>query len=147
MSSSSATGYYGVMNNVTNSPLNWSSILNTHSSAGTHQLLYSKDGLYTRSKTGSPSTWSGWTEFLRARPTSELDGASADLNNLAGVSGFYYINANVTNAPTSYCMLLSVARTASGASATFQIAWKGANLYTRAYTGNPLAWTTWKSYS
>ena len=69
-------------------------------------------------------------------------GSSYDLNDLRGpgATGFYEIGQNLPNSPASWCWFMVI-----GGTGTIQIAFAPNKIYIRAYTGNPLAWTAWKS--
>ena len=69
-------------------------------------------------------------------------GSSYDLNDLrgSGATGFYEIGQNLPNSPASWCWMMVI-----GGIGTIQIAFAPTKIYIRAYTGNPLAWTAWKS--
>ena len=69
-------------------------------------------------------------------------GSSYDLNDLRGpgATGFYEIGQNLPNSPASWCWFMVI-----GGTGTIQIAFAPNKIYIRAYTGNPLAWTVWKS--
>lgn len=73
-------------------------------------------------------------------------GQGDDLNSMVGLeySGIYSIGENVTNAPSTWVMLINVAMSANS---TRQICIKNTNssgtIYTRAYMGTPRAWTRW----
>lgn len=64
-----------------------------------------------------------------------------DMNNYAGLNktGFYEIQSGVANAPTTWVWCIII-----GGTGTLQLVFSASRIYVRAYTGNPLAWTTWK---
>ena len=64
-----------------------------------------------------------------------------DLNNIRGTenAGAYYITTGVTNAPVAWTWLLVL-----GGVGTIQILFGESFIRIRAYTGNPIAWTSWK---
>ena len=66
-----------------------------------------------------------------------------DLDTLYGngSTGFYYVAANVVNAPFNYCGLIVIG---TGASGGFQIMWQyyGAVAF-RNHIGNPAVWSDW----
>lgn len=70
-------------------------------------------------------------------------GSGDDLDTLYGNdnSGFYYITNNVANAPTTYASLIVIA----GGTPSYQLVWNATGIMYRAYVGNPLAWTEWRS--
>lgn len=63
-----------------------------------------------------------------------------DLYNEAD-SGWYSLGANVQNAPESWCRMLVI-----GGGGCSQIIFTSTNIYTRMYTGSPLAWTAWRKF-
>lgn len=78
---------------------------------------------------------------------AELNGVSQTAVNLSNVdlndyraSGFYYIRTGVANAPTDWCWCI-----VCNGLGTVQMCITVASIYVRGYTGNPLAWTNWRS--
>ena len=62
-----------------------------------------------------------------------------DMNDIK-TQGFYYVQTGVTNAPQSWCWCIVI-----GGSGVMQIVISTTKIYTRAFTGSPLAWESWKS--
>ena len=60
--SESAQGVYALGGNNTNipSPANWGTLIVIYSSGGTHQLSFNANGIWIRSYTGSPLSWTAW---------------------------------------------------------------------------------------
>lgn len=85
----------------------------------------------------------GGTSFATARGNLGITHntlSNVDLNDYKGIdaAGFYYISTGVQNTPASWSWLIII-----GGSGTVQIVIQTNAIYVRAYTGNPLAWTTW----
>lgn len=72
------------------------------------------------------------------------DLSSGDLDDLKGVdkTGFYYIRTGVAHAPQDWIWCLVI-----GGIGTVQLCFSQNNIFERAYTGSPLAWTEWKYYT
>ena len=62
-----------------------------------------------------------------------------DLNNVT-TPGFYYIRSGVANCPEDWTWMIVI-----GGLGIRQVLFRTNLISTRAYTGSPLAWTTWKS--
>lgn len=65
---------------------------------------------------------------------------SGDLNDLKGAenAGFYYIQTGVSHSPQDWSWLLVM-----GGTGTVQVCFSQNKIIIRAYTGSPLAWTSW----
>lgn len=59
LASSGMAGIYEVQSGVTNSPLNWATLI-VGGTAGTHQLIFNNGGMCFRAYTGSPASWTNW---------------------------------------------------------------------------------------
>jgi hypothetical protein len=75
---------------------------------------------------------------------------SGNLNNFVGFqnSGTYYLNAAqsaFSNSPLGWGVLIVIAN--NNNIATTQIAISTTAMFTRQYTGSPLAWTAWYKYT
>lgn len=85
----------------------------------------------------------GGTSFAAARANLGLTHntlSNVDLNDYKGIdaAGFYFISTGVQNTPANWSWLIVI-----GGSGTTQIVIQTNAIYVRAYTGSPLAWTTW----
>lgn len=88
-------------------------------------------------------------EFPDANGTITLNNckyltSGTDLNDLKndGDTGWYGFPTGILNCPTTWGSLLIMA----GGQGVTQIIFKANYIYTRMYTGSPLAWTTWFTY-
>ena len=70
--------------------------------------------------------------------------SGSDLNDLKndGDTGWYGISTGIANSPVTWGSLLVI----SGGQGVSQIIFKANQIYTRMYTGSPLAWTAWFTY-
>ena len=69
---------------------------------------------------------------------------NANLNDYR-TTGFYYVYTGCSNAPESYGWMLVMAE--ASREYTCQMFIKSGAIWVRAYTGNPLAWTSWTKFT
>lgn len=74
-------------------------------------------------------------------------GTGDNLNNLnkKSRSGVYYITTGVTNSPANYSVLFNLCREDNGY--TGQMVFTHLGIWTRLYSGNPIAWESWRHVS
>jgi len=92
------------------------------------------------------SNWSAWVSNIatlkdnlsKVLQSTELSSGD-DLDNVK-TPGFYYIRSGVANCPEDWTWMIVI-----GGLGIRQVLFRTNLISTRAYTGSPLAWTTWKS--
>ena len=122
----SSTNVQNAIDELTNVKINYTDIINNLTSDNTNVPLSAAQGKNLKNQ----------IDDLKVKALS-----SGDLNDLRGMekSGLYSITTGVTNSPTTWAGLVVTSNDTS----TFQMVYKGDAVYTRAYTGDPLAWTEW----
>ena len=93
---------------------------------------------------GSAQTVKSALDTLNSKFTTTIK--TGDNLNDYTTSGLYIINAaagNVENCPAGYSAL--IVTKVPNVSTVHQLCYNNNFIYTRAYTGNPLAWSAWKS--
>ena len=118
-----------------------------------HQMIVKPivERVFMRERSGNSLTWTSWvliptraevnkinTESYQYKGT--LDSTS-DLNDVR-TRGFYVITSQPANSPGAWRYLIV---TLSG-STVYQTTISTGDIHTRAYTGSPLAWTTWVAH-
>lgn len=141
-------GFYAITTKPANAPTTYGSLIVTVSGETVYQTMIRSDYIYTRAYTGSPIAWTNWVQ----QPTrGEVDNlktyayqyrgglsSSDDLNNVT-TRGFYQITTQPTNSPVAWSSLM----VSGGGETVYQTLFSSNFIYTRAYTGNPIAWTDW----
>ena len=59
----SRAGIYELQSGMSNSPLTWGCLV-VGGHLGSHQLAFNSNGIFVRSKTGSPLAWTGWKQAV-----------------------------------------------------------------------------------